>query len=73
MSTDLLSQLAEYGAYHDARQGAVSVEDVMERRASTQPFPMKPVRPTRGSSWQNARVAALAELRPRAWCIGGPR
>lgn len=60
MSTDLLSQLAEYGAYHDARQGAVSVEDVMERRASTQPFPMKPVRPTRGSSWQNARVAALA-------------
>ncbi len=33
MSTDLLSQLAEYGAYHDARQGVASVEDVVRRSA----------------------------------------
>jgi len=61
MSTDLLSQLAEYGAYHDARQGIVSVEDVVRRNAQTRPR-HEPQRLTGDSSWRNARVAALAAV-----------
>ena len=61
MSTDLLSQLAEYGAYHDARQGAASVEDVVRRNAQTRPH-HEPQRLSGDSSWRNARVAVLAAV-----------
>ncbi len=61
MSTDLLNQLAEYGAYHDARQGVVSVEDVVRRSARIRSHP-EPHRRAGDSSWRNARVAALAAV-----------
>ena len=56
MSQDLLTQLAEYGAYCDDRQGSVSADDVID---TIVPLPM-PTPPGRG--WLVAVAAAALIL-----------
>lgn len=59
MSQDLLTQLAEYGAYCDERQGSVSADDVIDTIVPL-PMPTPPTAPRRG--WLVALVAAAVIL-----------
>ena len=59
MSQDLLTQLAEYGAYCDDRQGSVSADDVIDTIVPL-PMPTPPTAPGRG--WLVAVAAAALIL-----------
>jgi hypothetical protein len=59
MSQDLLTQLAEYGAYCDERQGSMSADDVIDVIVPL-PMPADPTPPRRG--WLVAAAAAALVL-----------
>lgn len=63
MSADLLTQLAEYGRYHEAEQLPVDIDEARLRGAVVRPLTTeRPTEPDARGRWSGARVAVAAAV-----------
>jgi hypothetical protein len=62
VSADLLTQLAEYGRYHEAEQPPIDIDEARARGAVVRPLMTERPIETEGRTWSGAWIAAAAAV-----------